>query len=187
MRQILLATLAGGSIVFVLAALQNAAFPAGEPRSIPSESAILPVLRNSIPQPGIYYFPGGTLERTMSKEERRATQAEHERRFREGPTGILVIRAGGVGFHFGRRLAVQLALSLLAALAAATILATTASATTYATRLAIVTLLGAFAFLHIEPQYWNWYGFPATYTIVRVAGGVASWVIAGSAMAAIVR
>jgi hypothetical protein len=51
----------------------------------------------------------------------------------------------------------------------------------------IVFLIGIFAFVYLEPQYWNWYGFPATYTIARVCGGVATWTISGAAMAAIVR
>jgi len=49
-------------------------------------------------------------------------------------------------------------------------------------------LLGcfAFAYAYIEPQYWNWYGFPESYTMVRVLGGIVTWTAAGLALAAIV-
>jgi hypothetical protein len=50
-----------------------------------------------------------------------------------------------------------------------------------------VFLLGVFAFVYLEPQYWNWYGFPASYTLARVFGGVTAWLLAGLAMGAIVR
>jgi len=78
-------------------------------------------------------------------------------------------------------------LSVIAALIAATILAMMVTTTTYGGRVGIMCLLGVFAFGYLEPQYWNWYGFPATYTITRVFGGVATWTISGAVMAAIVR
>jgi hypothetical protein len=187
LRQILLAGLVGGAIVFVLSAVQNAILPGAEPKPLSSESTILPVLRASVPEAGFYFFPGPAISGSMSKEERAAAQAQHERSFKEGPTGILVYRPGGEAFQFGRRLAVQFLLSLVAALVAASLLALGASTSTYAARVGVVFLLGFFAFVYLEPQYWNWYGFPAAYTIARVAGGVGSWTLAGLAMAAIVR
>ena len=63
----------------------------------------------------------------------------------------------------------------------------TVTATTDGGCVWIMCLLGVFAFGYLEPQYWSWYGFPATYTISRVFGGVATWTISGAVMAAIVR
>jgi hypothetical protein len=187
LRQILLAGLAGGVIVFFFSAAQNALLPGVEPRPLPAESALLPLLRTSIPQPGFYFFPGGAITRNMSRAERAAAQAQHDRNFKEGPTGVLVYRSGGEDFQFGRRLAVQFLLSLIAATVAAVILARTAGAAAYPARVGIVALLGVFAFAYLEPQYWNWYGFPGAYTIARIVGGVGGWTAAGLAMAAIVR
>lgn len=187
LRQVLLASFVGGAIVFVLSAVQNAVLPGIEPRPLPGEAAILPALRASVPVAGFYYFPGGALSRKMSKEERATVQAQHERNFKEGPTGILVYRLGGEDFQFGRRLAVQFLLSVIAATIAASLLALTAGTSTYTVRVGIVFLLGLFAFVFIEPQYWNWYGFPATYSFARVIGGVGSWTLAGLAISALVR
>lgn len=185
-RQLLLAGLVGGAIVFVMSAIQNGVLPAAEPRSMPAQAAILPVLRVSIPQEGLYFFQGGALSRGMTKEQRQATQADHERRFKDGPAGILAYSPGGNDFGFGRRLMIQFLLSFFAALAAAGILGVVASTTTYGTRVGIVFLLGFFAFVYIEPQYWNWYGFPLSYTIARVCGGVGAWTVAGLVMSAII-
>ena len=185
-RQILLAGLTGGAIVFAMSAVQNAVLPAAEPRSMPAQAAILPVLRTSIPRAGFYFFPGTGLSRGMTTEQREAATADYQQRFREGPAGVLVYSPGGKEFQFGRQLAIQFLLSVVAALTAAGILAVMASANTYGARLGIMFLLGVFACVYLEPQYWNWYGFPATYTIARICGGVTAWTVAGFAMAAIV-
>lgn len=187
--RLFLAGLVGGVIVFLLSAIQNTIIPAGAPRSLPGQASILPVLRASISQDGFYFYPGGALTRGMTPEQRQATQADYQARFKAGPTGVLVYSRGGEDFHFGRRIAVQFVLSLAAALIAAAILAVVAGSgtTTYGARAGIVVLLGLFAFVYLEPQYWNWYGFPGSYTTSRVCGGVGMWTIAGMAMAAIVR
>jgi hypothetical protein len=186
LKQTFLAALAGGAIVFLSSALQNALFPVAEPKSLPGQGSILPALRASLPQPGFYFFPGQALSERMSKEERQAAQADYARRFKEGPAGVIAYSPGGREFRFGSRLAVQFLLGLLAALAAAAILAITASSSTYITRLAVVFLLGFFGFVYLEPQYWNWYGFPPAYTLARVFGGICTWTLAGLAMAAII-
>jgi hypothetical protein len=81
---------------------------------------------------------------------------------------------------------VQFALSVAAALGASLIVALGASGTTYVTRVALVALVGASACIYLEPQYWNWYGFPAAYTVARIAGGLVAWTLAGLPIAAIV-
>ena len=50
-RQILVAGLTGGLIAFVLSGMQNAVLPAGAPRAMPEQPAILAALR-TIPQAG---------------------------------------------------------------------------------------------------------------------------------------
>jgi hypothetical protein len=185
-RHILIAGVIGGMIGFVLSALQNAVLPAAEPKAMPDQPAILAALR-AIPQAGFYFFPGRGLSPSMTPDQKNAAQADYSRLFREGPVGVIAYSPGGGEFHFGRQLAIQLLLSVIAALAAASILAVMVTTTTYGGRVGIMCLLGIFAFVYLEPQYWNWYGFPATYTITRVFGGVVTWTISGAAMAAIVR
>jgi hypothetical protein len=186
-KQILLAALAGGAIVFVLSAIFNSVRIAGaHPVSLPVEAEVLPALRASIPKSGVYFFPGVTSSAGMTKEQKVAWQADYNRRYREGPTGIVSYSTGGKEFSFSSRLVVQFLIGFFASLAAAVILSMTASATGYSSRVASVVLMGMFAFVYIEPQYWNWYDFPAKYTAVRVLGGVITWAMAGLAMAGIV-
>jgi len=186
-KQILVGALAGGAIVFVLSAIFNSVRIAGaHPVSLPAETEALPFLRASIPKSGIYFFPGVTSSAGMTKEQKEAWQADYNRRYKEGPTGILVYSTGGKEFSFSSHLIVQFLLGFFAALTLAVILAMTASTTNYGSRVAVAVLMGLFAFAYIEPQYWNWYDFPAKYTIVRVLGGVVTWALAGLAMAGIV-
>jgi len=189
-RQTILASLAGGVIVFALSAVQHMVLRGVEPRPLPAQSSLLPALRASIPQSGFYFFPGRGISHNMSKEERDAAMAEHAVAFKEGPSGVIVFRTGGQEFQFGRRLGIQFALSIFAALVAAMILALNTKAgggSSYALRVGVVALLGVFAFVYLEPQYWNWYGFPGAYTCARTLAGVVGWTIAGLAMAAIIR
>lgn len=75
-KQILLATLAGSAIVFVLSAIFNSVRIAGaHPVSLPAEAALLPTLRASIPKSGIYFFHGVTSSAGMTKERKEAWQA----------------------------------------------------------------------------------------------------------------
>ena len=74
-RQILVAGVTGGLIVFVLSALQNAVLPAAEPRAMPGQPAILAALR-TIPQAGFYFFPGRGLSRSMTPEQKAAAPAD---------------------------------------------------------------------------------------------------------------
>jgi hypothetical protein len=171
-----------------LSAIFNSVRIAGaHPVSLPAETAVLPALRASIPKSGIYFFPGVTSSAGMTKEQKEAWQADYNRRYKEGPTGILAYSAGGKEFSFSSHLIVQFLLGFFAALAVAVILAMTMRATNYGSRVAIVALMGMFAFVYIEPQYWNWYDFAAKYTVVRVLGGVVAWTLAGLAMAGIIR
>jgi hypothetical protein len=183
--RVALAGLAGGSVLFVLSAAQNAILPAAEPRSLPGQDAVLPVLGASVTQPGLYFFPGAGLTSRMTADERAAARADYERRVMAGPSGVLAFTPGGADASFGRRLAVQFALSVAAALGASLVVAL-AHGTAYSTRVVLVALVGASAFVYLEPQYWNWYGFPGAYTIARIAGGVVAWTLAGLPIAAIV-
>jgi hypothetical protein len=143
-------------------------------------------MRNSIPEPGFYFFPALNVS-PMSKEEKAAEQSRYLAKFKQGPTGILIYKPGGEDLNFGKLLAIQFLIGLVAAFIAAWILGTTASATTYWTRVVIVVLIGIFAEIYVDFPYWNWYGFPMNYTLGHLFGGFLSWAVAGLAMAKIVK
>ena len=54
-------------------------------------------------------------------------------------------------------------------------------------RVACVTLLGVLASVMVLVPYWNWYGFPADFTLGQLAEHAVGWLLAGIVLAAIVR
>jgi hypothetical protein len=78
-------------------------------------------------------------------------------------------------------------LGLVTGVLLAWIVGLTAGATTYGSSVLIVFLAALFAGIVCDLPYPNWYGFPASYTVVHIATWTVSWVIARFAMAAIVK
>lgn len=70
---------------------------------------------------------------------------------------------------------------------AALILSQVRVGASYWTRVAIVTLLGIFAFVTVIVPYWNWYSFPADFVTSEAIEHAVGWLLAGLALAAIVR
>lgn len=187
-KKIVLAGLAGGVLVFMVSGILHSSTKLAEVgiRAIPNEDLVMSAMRTSMPEAGFYFFPAPNLA-PMSKEQKEAEQARYLAKFKEGPTGILIYKPGGEDISYGRLLGIQFLIGLAGAFIVAWILGATAGSTNYGTRVLIVTLIGLFAEIYIVLPYWNWYGFPMNYTIGHLFGGGVSWIVAGLAMAAIVK
>ena len=57
----------------------------------------------------------------------------------------------------------------------------------YGARVWAVTLMGLFGWLAISISYWNWYGFPGSYTMAEGIDQVAGAFFAGLVLAGIIR
>jgi hypothetical protein len=57
----------------------------------------------------------------------------------------------------------------------------------YGQRVLFVALLGLIAWLSINVSYWNWYGFPTAFVLGEGIDQVVGWLLAGLAMAKIIR
>ena len=159
------------------------ALPIGEMgiRPIPSEDVVLGTMRDKIKEPGFYYFPGIDHSKSISESEQKAW----EEKVKQGPTGVLVIHPEGGEAMSPKQLVTELASNIIAALVAALIL--TQVRTGYFGRVLVVTLLGVFSVLSILVSYWNWYGFTIEYLTGETITEVVGWLLAGFALAAIVR
>jgi hypothetical protein len=122
-----------------------------------------------------------------TKEKEKADAAAYLEKFRSGPSGILVYHPGGEELNFGKLMAYQFLFGLAGSFVIAWILALTAGSTTFGSRACLVLLIALFGGIVYSLPEWNWYGFPASYTIASIAGMLVSWGIAGLAMAAIVK
>jgi hypothetical protein len=186
-KRILLGGLTGSIVVFIVSGIFHMATRIGEYgiKKFSNEEAVLSAMRASIPDSGLYIFPGaGTMS---GKDQSPLNQAAYLEKYKTGPTGLLVYRTGGVELNFGKLLVYQFLFGLVAGLLLAWILGVTAGATTYGSRVLIVFLASLFAGVVYDLPYSNWYGFPMSYTVAHIATWTISWVIAGFAMAAIVK
>jgi len=187
-KRIIIGGLVGAVIVFVVSAIWHLS-SLGEigVQRMPGEAAISAAMRDSIHEPGFFYFPAPADMKGMPKEQAAAAQAAYLAAYKQGPTGILVYSPGGVDLDFGKLLFHQFLFNVAAALLIAWVLALAAGSTTYGGRVLIVLLISVIAGLIYDLPYWNWYGFPMNYTIAHIGSWCLAWTVGGLGMAAIVK
>lgn len=179
----LLAAIAGGIVVFMWSAVSHTALPLGTAgiSSIPNEERMAQAIRGVITEPGLYFFPAFDPTRKMTAEEERAWTE----RYRRGPTGILVVRPGGLEPMETTQFVIELLGDILAAGVAAFILAGLPGS--FLARALSVGLMGVFEWADISVSYWNWYKFPTLYTGAALVEQVVGWTLAGLVMAFMLR
>lgn len=64
---------------------------------------------------------------------------------------------------------------------------TLARITSLAGRIGFVTLVGLLASLATNVSYWNWYGFPASYTLAYMSTQIVGFLVAGVAASLVLR
>lgn len=173
-----LSTVLGGLAVFVWSFLSHVILPLGEMglQSLPNEEAVLETLHASLPEAGLYYFPG--MDETKPSSE---AQAAWEAKYRTGPTGLLAYRPiGGEPFDFS-----QLLIELLKTILAAGVVAFLVGQMTapFGTRVLSVGMLGLFSWLSISVSYWNWYGFSGAFCFAEGIDQVVGWLLGGLVIA----
>lgn len=188
-KRMLLGTLVGSLVVFVVSAAWHLTPALGEigVKTMPGEAAVLTQLHGSLHEAGLYFFPAPDMSTGRTKEQMKADQAAYLEKYRSGPSGIMVYRPSGEEFNFGKLLVNQFLFGLAGAFFIAWILALTAGSTTFGSRACLVLLIALFGGIVYSLPEWNWYGYPASYTIASIASMLVSWGIAGLAMAAIVK
>jgi hypothetical protein len=190
MKRIVLAGIVGGVVLFVWGAVAWMVVPLHTPtiKTLPNEDAIRSVLREAVKEPGVYSIPGYPQGQSMSKQEAAAAMSSFEAKHRAGPVGVLVLRPQGGEPMEARVFLSGFILQVAVAAVAAWLLSLAAgNLRSYGARVQFVTVLGAFAALAVDLQYWNWWAFPTDYTIGMVADHVIGWFLAGLALAAIVK
>ena len=183
MKRILLGAVVGGFIVFAWSAVQHMATPLATAgiSALPGEEAVLAALRANVREDGFYFFPAAGMSPDM-------TPAEHEawaERMRTGPSGVMVVHPQGAEPMPMRGLVYELVSDILAALLVAFGLAHVVAP--YGRRVLLVALAGVFVALAGSASYWIWYGYPTAYIGAEAIDHIVGWLLAGLAMAKIVR
>jgi hypothetical protein len=185
MTKVIVGGLVSGLVVFFWGFVSHMVLPLGEMgiRQIPNEGPVIGAMRDTIREPGFYFFPGMDKGKQASESDQQAWEAK----MKEGPAGVLIIQPKGAEAMSPRQLGTEVATNIAAALLAALLLSQVRTDSRYWGRVAFVTLLGIFGFVTISVPYWNWYGFPTDFTTAEAIDQAAGWLLAGLVLAAIVR
>ncbi len=172
--RILLAGLAGGIVMFLWSFVAHDLTGLGMVGvgTLPNESATVATLASSIgDKKGLFLFP---LD--MNANASAAT----------APGGLLVYNPHSPLAMTPANLVIEFLTEIVESILAAWLLAQTALAA-YAMRVGFVTLVGVVGALVTNIAYWNWYAFPLDYTLANSLIEVVAFLVAGLAMAALVR
>jgi hypothetical protein len=183
----LLGGFAAGVVVFFWGFISHTVLPLGEIgiSELPSEAAIVPVMKQGVAAPGFYIFPG------MGKPHAEASEAEQKQwaeKYRQGPTGLLIYHPEGRDAMSAKQLGTEFFSNVIAGLFAAFFLSQAAgSLTSYASRMLFVGMFGLFSASDILISYWNWWGFPGNYISAATADSFIGWTLAGAVLAAMIK
>jgi hypothetical protein len=111
---------------------------------------------------------------------------QFEQKLAANPSGILIYHPPGTPLMFPRRLAIEFITELVQSLLAVILLAQ-AQLLRFAARVGFMIPTGVLASVATNVSYWNWYGFPATYTAAYMTTGIVGFLCVGLIAAAIVK
>ena len=168
-----LAGVAGAILMFIWSSLAHVVLPLGEVgvNALPNEAATIGSISAAMgDKPGLYLFPDTRPGKPMAAK----VQA--------GPTGFLVYHPHATMQMMPPQLGAEFATELVETLLAALLLSR-AALSSFASRVGFVTVAGVIAGIATNVPYWNWYGFPLSYTIASMATIIVGFFVAGFALA----
>jgi hypothetical protein len=155
-RRILLAGFVGGIAMFVWASLAHTVLGLGSVgmKEIPNEQAVLAAMQAGLGgKAGLYFFPA------LGREG----MAEYQSKLDRNPSGLLMHHPPGARALDPKQLATEFLTEVIEAILAVFLLSRT-NLTGFMARAGFVTLIGVVAAMTTNIPYWNWYGYPSSYT-----------------------
>jgi hypothetical protein len=186
----LLAAVLGGLAFFMWSFVAHMLTGLGETgiQEIPNEQAVVSSLKATLPNSGMYAFPGWGLPPDASHSDKmKAMRSDAmQAKMKAGPTGLLVYRAGGMGGLTARQMITELVTNIVQIFLAVLLLGQT-RIVNFVGRWRFITIAGFLAAISTNVSYWNWFGFPGNYTMAYIAVIAVGFAIAGLVAAAIVK
>ena len=178
-KRILLAGLLGGIAMFVWASLAHMVLGLGSVgmKEIPNEQAVLGAMSTALgSSSGLYFFPA------MGPEGMAGYQSKLDR----NPSGLLIYHPAGARAMEAGQLVTEFLTEVIEALLAVFLLSRTGLAG-FASRVGFVTLVGILASITTNVPYWNWYGYPASYTSAYMFTQIVNYLLVGVVAALVMR
>ena len=188
-KRVLLAGLLGGIAMYVWTSLAHLALPLGEAgiKEIPNEAAVLSAMRAALgDSAGLYFFPGMGLGPDATSAQKQAAMRQYAQNMATKPGGILMYNPPGALSFSAGKLIVEFVKELIQAFLVVILLSQKRWAG-YGGRFGFVLLIGVVAAIGTNVSYWNWYGFPAAYTLAYITTEFVGFVCVGLIAAAMVR
>jgi len=183
----LLAGVLGGLAFFFWSYVAHDVLPLGKAgiKEIPNEQAVLSSMKANMPEDGLYFLPGLGLPENATRAQQAAAMEARMHKVETGPSGLLVYHPS-LNFSFGKALVVELGTNIFQVLLAIILLGQT-RIVNFVGRWRFITIAGFLAAISTNISYWNWYGFPGSYTLAYISTVAMGFVFAGLVAAAIVK
>ena len=166
--------------MFAWASIAHMALPLGAVgiSEIPGEPAVLNVMQSALGNNnGLYMFPGMGQDTDM---------AAYERKLGLMPSGLLIYHAPGAKAMQPSQLIIEFLTEFVEVLIGVWLLMKTKIAG-YRSRLGFFAMIGLVCSLGTNVSYWNWYGFPGSYTFCYMLIQIVGFVAAGLVVAAMLK
>jgi hypothetical protein len=188
-KKVVLAGVLGGLAMFVWLSVAHMAIGLGAVgmKDLPNEQAVMGVIHDNLPQSGFYFFPSLGVAKDASREQQNAAMTAYQQKIAAGPSGILIYHPSKGEAISPRLLLTELGTNVLQALLAAILLSFATGLRSYASRVAFVTVAGLMAVITTNISYWNWYGFPGTYTAAYGFTEIVGYICIALVAAAIIK
>lgn len=188
--RVFLAGIAGGIAMYVWTLIAHLALPlstAGIQEITNDEPALLAQMHSNLGEkPGMYLFPSSGWKSNDSSEQKTAAMKAYTDKLATNPSGLLIYRPPGGKALTPGQLITEFIAELIEALLAVFLLAQT-RLSGYFARVGFITGAGILASLVTNISYWNWYGFPGTYTAAYMTIQIVGFFVAGLVAAALLR
>jgi hypothetical protein len=119
-------------------------------------------------------------------QQKRAAMDQYGQMLAASPSGILIYHPAGAQSMTAGQLGTEFLTELMEALLAVILLSQT-RLTSFASRMGFVLGAGVLAMIATNVSYWNWYGFPASYTAAYMATGIVGFLCVGLVAAAVMK
>ena len=151
------------------------------------EGAVMDVLRENLPETGVYWFPMPQHDPDATKEEKKAATEAWMEKHQEGPFGTVIYHTEGHKAMAPSTLVKGFVINFVSALLASILLCCACGRTGYAGRVAFVLGLGLFIAVSVHLIAWNFMDNPMGFTLLKIGDSVVGWLLAGLVIAAVVK
>jgi hypothetical protein len=183
MKRIFLSGVVAGFAFFVWLSFIHMATPLAQVgiRAIPNEAEVVASIKNGIPNEGFYLFPGAVTAQNAPHAEKVAAMQAAMEKMKTSPTGILVVYPNGKAPLTPQQLIAEALNDIAQGLLLAWLLFHSSSKG-IGEKVKFAMAVGLAASFLTNISYWNWYGFPTSYTLATIFGQVVGYMVMGLAI-----